>query len=117
MDSPERDADSHIQLALEEPEAALGYIVGKRAGMPEGARIEIELTGPGGTTWFVSVADRARQVEALEDGPTVKISMPATTFLRLAGGRVDLAFGRRLGHPQRRRGLSPPARRGLAYMI
>ena len=114
---PERESSEHVALALEEPEAALGYIVGKRAGMPEGSQVKIELTGPGARTWFVAVTDRARQVEALDGDPTVGISLLSSTFLRLAGGRLPADAVTDsvsvIGDPA----LAQQLAAGLAYMI
>ena len=34
------------EAALDEIAAALGYVVGKKAGAPQGSRVRFELTGP-----------------------------------------------------------------------
>ena len=81
----------HAAAALREPEAALGYIVGRRAKMPAGTTVTIEVTGGPERTWHVVVEDRARVVDRLEGPPTVSLRLPALLFLRLAGGRVDPA--------------------------
>lgn len=78
-----------LDSALDETATALGYIVGRRAGIPEGERVRIELTGPVPATYLVEVTDRARPVDALSGEPTVAVTMPAITWLRLTGGRAD----------------------------
>lgn len=86
---PPRITDADVASALDEVGTGLGYIVGRKAAMPEGSRIRIDLTGPGARTWLVAVDGRAAVVDRLEGPPTVELTMPAARFLRLAGGRAD----------------------------
>jgi uncharacterized protein (TIGR03083 family) len=79
----------HVASAITEPATALGYIVGKRAGLPQGTTVSIRLTGAVDTTWYVAVEERARVVETLDGAPTVALELPAMRFLRLTGGRQD----------------------------
>ena len=85
----DRADPAHVELALREPVAMLGYIVGKKAGLPAGTSARIRLTGPVHETHDVVVEDRARVVDALDRDPTAAITLPAVLFLRLTGGRVD----------------------------
>lgn len=85
----DREDPAHVELALEEPAAALGYIVGKKAGMPQGTSVRLRLTGPVNQTHHVVVEERARVVDSLEGEPTVGLTLPAVLFLRLTGGRRD----------------------------
>jgi uncharacterized protein (TIGR03083 family) len=78
-------------VALSEAASALGYIVGKRAGAPEGATVTIELTGPEHVTWHVLVDGRARLVDTLPGPPTAAVRLTSHLFSRLAGGRVPAA--------------------------
>jgi uncharacterized protein (TIGR03083 family) len=65
----------------------LPYVVGKRAGAPDGAMVVLEL---GDQRTAVEVVDgRARVAATLDREPTVRLSMPATTFAALVGGRTD----------------------------
>jgi uncharacterized protein (TIGR03083 family) len=75
------------QAALDEMTAALGYVVGKRAGAPPGSRVRFELTGPMARRVDVEVGDRARVVDALAGDPTVTLTLPGHLFTRLCGGR------------------------------
>jgi uncharacterized protein (TIGR03083 family) len=75
------------QAALDELTAALGYVVGKRAGAPPGSRVRFELTGPMARRVDVEVGDRARVVDALAGDPTVTLTLPGHVFARLCGGR------------------------------
>jgi uncharacterized protein (TIGR03083 family) len=82
------EADA-LGSCLEEVETGLGYIVGRRAGLPDGSRVRIDLSGPVNATYFVEVAGRAAVVPSLGGAPTVGLEMPAELFLPLAGGRAD----------------------------
>jgi uncharacterized protein (TIGR03083 family) len=86
---PARQSTEDLSSALEEVATGLGYIVGRRARMPEGARVRIDLTGPVARTYLVEVADRASLVAGFDGEPTVGIELPAMHFLRLTGGRHD----------------------------
>jgi uncharacterized protein (TIGR03083 family) len=86
---PGGDGGPAAEVALDEVEAVLGYVVGKRAGAPQGSRVRFELTGPAARTIDVEVAERANVVDELTGPPTVTLTMPAGVFARLGGGRVD----------------------------
>lgn len=76
-----------VELVLDEVERVLGYVVGKRVGLPEGTSVRLDLTEPLEHVYEVDVTDRARVVENLESEPDVTLMLPGTVFLRLAGGR------------------------------
>ena len=78
---------------------ALGFLVGKRAGAPEGAWVRIELPGPEAAAFDVVVDGRAQLVDDRPGGePSVLLSAGSTEFVRCVAGRVDpmdsLAEGR-----------------------
>ncbi|MGV0775602.1 maleylpyruvate isomerase family mycothiol-dependent enzyme [Mycolicibacterium elephantis] len=82
------------ELALDEMTASMGFVVGKRGGAPDGARVSIELTGPLGRTINVAVAGRAQVVDDFGGGaPTSTIRLDGLLFTRLAGGRTPLDHG------------------------
>ena len=87
LGAPDRDDPRHVASAITEPETGLGYIVGRRAKLPAGTTVRIAVTGPVQQTWLVEVAERANVVDAIDGDPTVAVTMPAMTFLRLTGGR------------------------------
>ena len=65
----------------------LPYVVGKKAGAPDGTTAVIDV---GDHRIAVEVVDgRARPADAIDGQPTVAVSMPATTFAALVGGRSD----------------------------
>jgi len=84
-----RETAADLASALDEVATGLGYIVGRRAAMPDGARVAVLLTGPVPRSYFVQVDGRAAVVDALDGEPTVSIELPAMRFLRLTGGRAD----------------------------
>lgn len=75
-------------LSVDEISAALGYLVGKKSGAPDGSSVTFDL---GERSLHVAVDGRASLVERLPGAPTVRIRLPLGTFTRLAGGRVDPA--------------------------
>ncbi len=75
-----------LRSCLDEVETGLGYIVGRRAGAPDGSRVRIDLSGPVPTSYSVVVDGRAAVVPSFEGEPTVGLEMPADLFLRLTGG-------------------------------
>jgi len=76
------------EMALAEIEGSLGYIVGRKIGLPDGMSMSIDLTGPVVRTFHVVVDGRARQVDTL-DAPDVRLRTDSTTFALLACGRID----------------------------
>lgn len=76
------------ETAVAEVEASLGYIIGRKVGLPDGMSLTIDLTGPVDRMFHVVVDGRAAQVDAL-DGPDVVLRTDSTTFVLLACGRID----------------------------
>ena len=76
------------EMALDEIEVSLPYIVGKLIGLPDGMGITFELTGPVERTMHVEVDGRAANAETLEE-PDVVLSTDSVTFALLACGRID----------------------------
>jgi uncharacterized protein (TIGR03083 family) len=103
---PGNETGPIVDLVLDEMQAALGFVVGKRAGAPDGSSVTFDLTGDRGRQVHVAVEGRAAVVDALPGAATVTLTMPMLTFTRLAGGRRaeaddatvtgDEALGRRV---------------------
>jgi uncharacterized protein (TIGR03083 family) len=87
--APARPDIDDLGPVLDEVATGLGYIVGRRAALPDGSRLRIELTGPPATTYLVAVDGRAAVVDTLDLPATVGIELSAMLFLRLTGGRQD----------------------------
>lgn len=83
----DRPDAEQLGLVLDEVSTGLGYVVGKKAGMPSGERVRIHVTGPVERDLDVEVAERASLVERHDDEPTVQLTLPAMLYVRLAGGR------------------------------
>ena len=73
--------------ALRRLAATLGFVVGKRAGAPEGATVAVELSGPQAQVLVIGVRDGRAKPVPLEGEPTVRIAMDTETFVCLVGGR------------------------------
>lgn len=89
----ERGGDSGpaAELGLDEMAGAMGFVVGKKAGAPQGSRVRLALTGDAARVINVEVAERAGVVAELSGPPTLTATMPAGVFARLGGGRADPA--------------------------
>jgi uncharacterized protein (TIGR03083 family) len=86
---PARETVEDLNSSLDEVATGLGYIIGRKAGLADGSRVRIDLTGPVRRTFLVQVDGRAAVVDALDGEPTVGIELSALRFLRLTGGRHD----------------------------
>jgi uncharacterized protein (TIGR03083 family) len=82
------DGGIAAELALAEVENSIGYIVGKKVGLPDGKSLTFDLTGPLARQLHVAVDGRAKRVERLDD-PDVTVTTDSTTFVMLASGRID----------------------------
>lgn len=76
------------EIALAEVEGALGYIVGKKVGLPDGRSVTFHLLGPLERDISVVVDGRAKVVEHV-GYPDVEVRTDSVTFIQLACGRVD----------------------------
>jgi uncharacterized protein (TIGR03083 family) len=76
-----------VDFVLDEMLSALGYVVGKRAGAPDGTSVTFDLQGPAGRAVHVAVEGRAAVVDSLPGPATTVVRLPVGRFTRLAGGR------------------------------
>jgi len=88
---PGGESGPAAEVALEEMAVAMGFVVGKKAGAPQGSRVRLTLTGDAGRDIDVEVGERAAVVDELSGPPTLTATMPVGVFARLAGGRADPA--------------------------
>ncbi|MBB3601190.1 uncharacterized protein (TIGR03083 family) [Mycolicibacterium sp. BK556] len=82
------DGGLPAELALAQVESSIGYIAGKKVGVPEGSSLAFQLVGPVVREIDVAVNGRAKQVDRL-DNPTATLTTDSTTFVMLACGRID----------------------------
>ena len=76
-----------VAMVLDEISTGLGFVVGKRAGAPQGSSVTFALTGPAGRDVHVAVDGRAAVVDRLDGPATATLTTDVLTFTRLAGGR------------------------------
>jgi uncharacterized protein (TIGR03083 family) len=86
-----------VDMALEHFSTALGFVVGKKAGAPQGSSVVFDLDGPTPRRYAVAVEGRAQLVDPPPEDPTVTIALPLTTFVALGGGRWDADEARAAG--------------------
>jgi len=67
----------------------LGFVVGKRAGAPDGTTVVVEVTGPSAASFALGVEGRARMLDEAPTDPTVTITTDTEVFAALGGGRWD----------------------------
>lgn len=82
------DAGPRAEISLGQVESSIGYIVGKKIGLPDGASIVFHLTGPIKRDIAVVVDGRAKAVDHVHD-PTAELTTDTVTFIQLAAGRID----------------------------
>lgn len=82
------DGGPAAEMSLDEVNSSLGFIAGKKVGLPDGKGLAIELTGPVKRRMCVKVDGRAAVVPEL-DNPDVTLTSDSLTFMLLACGRID----------------------------
>jgi uncharacterized protein (TIGR03083 family) len=65
----------------------LSYVVGKKAGAPQGSTVVFDVTGSPPIVVAIGVDGRAAVLDAAPSNPTVRLTMDRRTYARLAGGR------------------------------
>ncbi|MGV9672028.1 maleylpyruvate isomerase family mycothiol-dependent enzyme [Gordonia sp. NPDC003504] len=77
---------------LDEISASLPFVVGKRAGAPDGTTVVFDISGPAARTIRIAVNGRARLVDSFDggdDSADVTLRLEAADLARLAGGRTS----------------------------
>jgi uncharacterized protein (TIGR03083 family) len=74
-------------LSVERIARGLPYVVGKKAGAPQGTTVVFEVSGPTATTVSIGVEGRAAVLDQVPANPTVRLALDSRTYARLAGGR------------------------------
>jgi len=78
------------ETALQEIEDAVGYIVGKKVGLPDGKSIVFTIRGGVERDIAVVVDGRAAAVDAATvTAPDAEVTADVMTFVMLAAGRID----------------------------
>ena len=82
------DGGLEAEIAVDEVHRSIGYITGKKIGLPDGMSIRFDLHGPVERQIAVVVDGRAAAVDSLDDADVV-VSVDSTAFVMLACGRID----------------------------
>ena len=84
------DSGLAAEITLDQVERSIGYIMGKKVGLPDGMSLRADITGPVERQIAVSVDGRAKAVDpASLASPDVVLAADSTTFIMLACGRID----------------------------
>lgn len=89
VDRPGHLTGPAATLAVAQLGSGLGYVVGKRAGAPQGTTVVVEVTGPDGATFALEVDGRAQPMATVPEEPTARLRMDLEAFCALGGGRWD----------------------------
>lgn len=82
------DGGPTAERSLDEVHMSIGYIVGKKIGLPDGMSIAFRLSGPVQRDIYAAVEGRAAGVDHVDD-PSVEVHTDSTTFIQLACGRIE----------------------------
>ena len=84
------DSGPEAEIAFDQVERSIGYIIGKKVGLPDGMSLRADITGPVERQLAVVVDGRAKAVDpASLASPDVVLTADSTTFTMLACGRID----------------------------
>lgn len=90
VDRPGHFDSTAAVAAFERVVTPMGFVVGKKAGAPDGSTVVFDLVGPLGRTFAIGVdGKRANPLDDVPADPTVRISTDTQTFVRLGCGRID----------------------------
>lgn len=85
---PGHDTGPAATLSLERIASAMPFVVGKKAGAPEGSSVRFEVSGGWPKRIDVVVRQGRAVADALDHTPTATVAMDTATFWRLGCGRV-----------------------------
>lgn len=88
LEMPTDNGGPAAEMALNEVHLSIGYIAGKKVGLPDGASMHFDITGAVERDIYVQVEGRAREVDHMEN-PTVTLHCDSMAFMDLTCGRID----------------------------
>jgi uncharacterized protein (TIGR03083 family) len=88
LDAPGHTDGPAVETAVHYLSQFLPFAVAKKAGAPEGSSVVIEVEDVA-TTSVVVENGRGRAIDDTIDHPTCRLSLDASTFVALVGGRTD----------------------------
>ena len=86
---PLEDGGAGEEVVVNRFEAALPYVVGRKAALPEGSRARVTLTGRLARLIDIEVVGGRGQVATTPGEPDVEIVTPTAVFWRRAAGRIS----------------------------
>ncbi|HEX4865103.1 MAG TPA: maleylpyruvate isomerase family mycothiol-dependent enzyme [Acidimicrobiales bacterium] len=87
---PGHESGPVAEQSVDEIVRALGFVVGKKAGLPAESTVSFRLVGPVSRAIDVAVVDgRAKVVSSLDTPATVTLSLSSSALCRLGCGRVS----------------------------
>lgn len=87
---PSDDHGPGEEIVVNRFEAALPFVLGKKADAPEGTLVQINLSGRLGRSILLGVVDgRARALEHSSTTPNLELTTPVALFWRRAAGRIS----------------------------
>jgi uncharacterized protein (TIGR03083 family) len=93
LDRPGGSANLASALSLDRVQGAMPFVVGKKAGCPDGTAVRFDVSGPGDDARAFTIAVEAGRAKPAGDdrSPTVTLSMSSIDFVRLGCGRATAA--------------------------
>jgi len=77
------------EVTLDMIDGVMPYVVGKKVAPPDGSTIVFSVTGPMPRELAIAViGGRAKRIDEIPPGPTLRLTMDSVTYERLACGRV-----------------------------
>lgn len=93
LDRPGGSGNLASAISLGRVEDAMPFVVGKKAGCPDGTSVRFEVGGPGDDARAFTVAVEGKRARAVDEGvmPTVTLTLSGLDFVRLGCGRATAA--------------------------
>ena len=93
LDRPGGDGNHASAISLERMQGAMPFVVGKKAGCPDGTAVRFEVRGRGDDARAFTVAVEGGRARPAGDEvvPTATLAMPTDAFVRLSCGRATSA--------------------------
>ncbi len=93
LDRPGGSGNRASALSLDRVEGAMGFVVGKQAGCPDGTAVRFDVDGPGHDARAFTIGVASGRARAVGDdvSPTATLSMSGIDFMRLGCGRTTAA--------------------------
>ena len=92
VDQPGHESGLAVEVTLDEMTTAMGFVVGRRAGVEDGQSVTFALTDGGAVVRSIHVVvdGRAQVVESLAAEASTTLTMPVGVMTRLCAGRTGL---------------------------